>query len=206
MALNLQRNKTGMHLRIILLLLGLATAQSSIAQTEWELEKSGDGIEIYTREIDEVEIKEFKAKTTIEANINDLIDALDAVDEHPDWMSDVSYARTLPDAPHVMHYNIKLPFPFKNRYVVMESEANRVGDVHRIEMWTSEMELDDMDGHVRIPYVKGYWQFTELDENTTEVVYQFVSDPGGKVPDWLVNAFVVQSPYKTLSKLRKRLE
>lgn len=193
-------------LRLPVIILFLLSTVCAKAQTDWELEKSDNGIEIYTREIPEVEIKEFKAKTVVEAPMDELIAALDNIDDHPEWMSDITFARTIPDSPHITHYNIKLPFPFKNRYVVMENVAESGGDSHRIEMWTSELELDDVDDHVRIPYVKGYWQFTKIDDSTTEVVYQFVSDPGGKVPDWLVNAFVVQSPYKTLTKLKKRLE
>lgn len=191
----------------MILLMSLILSVSWVsAQSEWKLEKSGNGINVYTRDTEETEIKEFKASVVISASLNDLIEALSAVDEHPDWMSDITYARTLPDNDEIMHYNIKLPFPFKNRYVVMESIGETNGDVHRIEMRTSDAEIEDTDNHIRIPYVKGYWQFTRIDDETTEVVYQFVSDPGGNVPDWLVNAFVVQSPYKTLTKLKKRLE
>ena len=193
-------------LRFCVIIFLLQTASVILGQTEWELEKSGNGIEIYTREVDEVEIKEFKASTTVNAPLEMLIAALDNIDEHPEWMSDITFARSLPDSPDITHYNIKLPFPFKNRYVVMINETESSSDYHRIEMWTSEIELDDVDDHVKIPYVKGYWLLTKVDDSTTDVVYQFVSDPGGKVPDWLVNAFVVQSPYKTLSKLKKRLE
>ncbi len=192
--------------RILVLLITSLSAFGGLAQTEWKLEKSGNGIEIHTREIPEVEIKEFKASTIIDVPIDDVIAELDNVDAHPEWMSDITFARTLPDSPHITHYNIKLPFPFKNRYVVMENETKASDGSHRIEMWTSDLELSDVDGHVKIPYVKGYWQFTRIDDSTTEVVYQFVSDPGGSVPDWLVNAFVVQSPFKTLTKLKKRLE
>ncbi len=75
-----------------------------------------------------------------------------------------------------------------------------------MEMQDTETTADLPKKLVPISHVAGYWQFTKVEDNITDVVYQFVSDPGGNIPDWLVNSFVVQSPYHTLENLRERLE
>ena len=64
----------------------------------------------------------------------------------------------------------------------------------------------EVDDHVHVPIVKGYWQFNMIDDSTTLVRYQFLSDPGLPMPDWLINMFIVKNPYKTLQNLRERLE
>lgn len=61
------------------------------------------------------------------------------------------------------------------------------------------------EGVVRVAKVDGFWQFTAQGERV-EVVYQVGSDPGGSVPAWLANSFVVDAPYNTLYKLRQLAE
>jgi len=39
-----------------------------------------------------------------------------------------------------------------------------------------------------------------------EVVYQVHTEPGGSVPSWLANKFVVEAPLNTLRNLRERAE
>jgi len=184
----------------------LLTNHVAYTQTEWKLEKSSKGINVYTREISETSIKEFKAETVVGANIDELIDALKQVEHHPEWMSNVSHTIVLNDTPEVLQYNMNLPFPFKDRYVVMNSEAEAGVGTYRINMENSDHPPIDVGDMVGIEYIKGYWLFTELDDHTTSVIYQFVSDPGGNMPNWLVNTFIVKNPHETLSNLRDRLE
>jgi len=179
---------------------------STQAQTEWELEKSGKGITVYTREIPETKFKEFKAEIVINANIEALIEALQRVEDHPEWMSHISFTAVLNEDPEILQYNMNLPFPFKDRYVVMSSKAEPGLGSHRINLEYSDHTPKDVGDMVEIEYVKGYWLFTVIDDHTTAVYYQFVSDPGGNMPGWLVNTFIVKNPYETLGNLRDRLE
>ena len=176
------------------------------SQTEWKLEKSRNGINVYTREISETSIKEFKAEIVIGAKIDELIGALKQVEDHPDWMSHIKFTAKLNDNPEILQYNMNLPFPFKDRYVVMKSETESGAGTYRINLEYSDHEPREAGDMVEIEYIKGYWLFTVVDEQTTSVLYQFVSDPGGNMPDWLVNTFIVKNPYETLSNLRERLE
>ncbi len=48
---------------------------------------------------------------------------------------------------------------------------------------------------------KVFGNFKEENNNVT-VIYQFHGDPGGDVPAWLANSFVVSHPYKTLQNLK----
>ena len=43
-------------------------------------------------------------------------------------------------------------------------------------------------------------------DNLTEVTYQVHTEPGGSVPSWLANSFVVDAPFNTLSGLRTLAE
>ena len=40
----------------------------------------------------------------------------------------------------------------------------------------------------------------------TEVTYQVHTEPGGSVPSWLANKFVVEAPFNTLKALKAAAE
>ena len=176
------------------------------AQTEWKLEKSGKGINVYTRYIPETSVKEFKAEMVVKAELKQLEQALHEVNYHPEWMAGIEYSGVLIEEPEVLQYNIHVPFPFTDRYVVMSSKTESDSDTCRVTLEQSDYPAEEVGNRVEVEFVKGYWLFTKVDENTTSVVYQFVTDPGGSLPDWLVNSFIVKNPYTTLSNLRERLE
>jgi len=176
------------------------------AQTDWEIEKDNNGIIVETRVTDLTPIKEFRAKTTIKAPMEKVVATLQDIEHHPEWMIDISHAQRLSEAPEVLHYNIKTPFPMKDRYIVVDVVTTTEDSMVRLAMESSAATPTEIEDHVHIPIVRGYWQFEKIDAATTAVQYQFLSDPGLKMPDWLINMFIVNNPYKTLRNLKKRLE
>jgi hypothetical protein len=58
-------------------------------------------------------------------------------------------------------------------------------------------------GKVRVPSLKGFWQFIPNKNGYTTVVYQLHSEPGGSLPDALANSTVVDIPYNTLLNMHK---
>ncbi len=47
----------------------------------------------------------------------------------------------------------------------------------------------------------GSWKFAPQADGVVEVTYQVHANPGGSLPDWLVNAIVVETPLNTLENL-----
>ena len=104
------------------------------SQTDWEIEKDQDNILIETRVTDLTPIKEFRATTTVKAPINDVVRALTEVEKHPEWMTDIEYAERISETPEVLHYNVKTPFPMKDRYIVVEVKTMSSDSSWRLEM------------------------------------------------------------------------
>ena len=63
--------------------------------------------------------------------------------------------------------------------------------------------IPDKSGIVRIEEAKGIWKFTQKENGETKVLYQFLGDPGGNIPSWIINIFIVDGPYKTLMNLKQ---
>ena len=55
-----------------------------------------------------------------------------------------------------------------------------------------------------IANVDGYWQITKEDDGVS-ITYELHADPGGGIPNWLVNSSVVDTPFGILSGLKRRL-
>jgi uncharacterized membrane protein len=177
------------------------------AQSEWKLEKSSKGVSVLTRQIEESTIKEFKAEVVIKANIKRLKKVIANVEQHPDWMYGLKSAHVLNGDPKILQYIRSAPFPFTDRYVVMLSETVNTADTCRITLeHLDHPGTEDTDGLVEIEFIKGTWLLIKLDDSSTSVTYQFVADPGGNLPDWLVNSFIVKTPFVTLKNLREMME
>jgi len=61
-------------------------------------------------------------------------------------------------------------------------------------------------GYVRVAQVDGFWKLVPKGDNLTEVTYQVHTEPGGSVPSWLANKFVVDAPFNTLKALKQHAE
>jgi hypothetical protein len=61
-------------------------------------------------------------------------------------------------------------------------------------------------GFVRVAQVQGFWKMVPQGANQTQVIYQVHTEPGGSVPSWLANKFVVDAPFNTLKALRAKAE
>lgn len=62
---------------------------------------------------------------------------------------------------------------------------------------------EEDDGFIRIKEIRGQWLIKFIDNENCKVTYQFMADPEGFLPGWVVNLFVVDGPYKTLKNLQK---
>ncbi|MNN60957.1 START domain protein [compost metagenome] len=65
--------------------------------------------------------------------------------------------------------------------------------------------MPEEKGFVRVAQVEGFWKFVPKGDST-EVTYQVHTEPGGSVPSWLANNFVVDAPFNTLKGLKEKAE
>ncbi|GAB4437009.1 MAG: hypothetical protein OHK0011_20080 [Turneriella sp.] len=65
--------------------------------------------------------------------------------------------------------------------------------------------MPQKNGRVRIPKLKGYWSYIEMD-GELEVTYSMHSEPGGSLPGWAAAGMVAHLPSETMKKLKVELE
>ncbi len=175
----------------------------------WKLEKQGEGIKVYTANADSTSFKQFKVEAEVEASPKEIADAVIDLDNNFKWFFGVQKGVML-DEIHPYEFTFKqvveVPFPFKNREVVQHCTVKFLdGGIVRIDLIHRNSAAPVNDDYVRMPYSKGYW-ILKPNGNKTKIEYSFLADPGGNIPAWLANQFIVESPFKTITGLRKYLK
>jgi len=99
------------------------------------------------------------------------------------------------------------PWPVTPRDSVLEvtTEEGADGSLTRKLKGVPTYQPEEQ-GFVRVAQVDGFWKFTPKGADQIEVVYQVHTEPGGDVPSWLANKFVVDAPFNTLKALKERAE
>jgi len=179
--------------------------------SEWNLKKEKDGIEVYIRNFEGSSFNEFKGITTIkESSLKAVLAVILDVENYESLYPDCMNPRVLQregDYYDIHHIQVKAPWPVKNRDTVYEQKT--VVDKDGKHAIVSLNPLPDFiaedKNFVRIRKGSGFWELNEDDDNV-KVTYQFHGEPGGEIPAWLANSFVVSQPFKTLENLRNNIK
>jgi len=195
----------------VLLTLMILLAGEDIGEKDWVLVKNKSNIEIYTRKSDKTEIKEIKAITTIKASMAILKNMLMDVKTFPQWMPNVKSTKILKkvsDKEIYYYVVVKVPWPFTNRDNILHIkllENPKLG-ITSIIIESDPDYIPPAEGLVRIPKTSGKWEFTPVNNDSTNILLEYLVDPGGKVPVWVTNFFIADVPYKTILNLKEVAE
>jgi len=194
-------------LRIVFYIISSLLARELMAQeNDWELKKDADGITVHTREVSGTSIKAFKATTIINANEEVLVNILLDVENYPLWIEDVSNAKKLFHHPDSigMYYQMTLPWPMKDRDMAMISHIEKkANNATLLNIVGADNLVPEKEDFIRITKVNGQWHIKPIEDNKCEITYQFLADPEGFLPAWVVNIFIVDGPFKTLQNLEE---
>ena len=176
----------------------------------WKLARDKNGVKIYTYMREGSKIKEFKVFTTFITSLEKMVEVLLDVNNYKYWSENLKYSELLKkisDNEIILYSQLKIPWPFDNRDVVNHTVVTWSPSKDTVSMSIKSMPdyIPEKKGVVRMPMVDGGWRICRMSPDSVNVVYFFDADPGGNMPAWLVNIFIVEGPYKTISNLRKYL-
>lgn len=172
----------------------------------WNLRKDKHGIKVYTRDHKNEGVLEYLAITSIDARIEKLVEIIHDVENYPDWTENCETAsvyKILSDSSRIEYMTTKVPWPLEDRDVVMEFVvSSHTNEYFEAILRSVPDAVPESEDYVRIHISEGNWIFKEIGENKVEIIHQFLSEPGGNIPMWIVNMFIVSGPYKTLLNLK----
>jgi hypothetical protein len=188
---------------------GLSLLASGLAQAEdWQLAKDEDGIKIYLSEVPGSKYKAYRGVTTIASDVATLRELQEDVKGSCAWIHACAEQSLLKHegGESWIYTRFKMPWPVEARDSVLHvvSEQGADGSLTRKLDGQPQYIPDDKD-HTRVASLKGFWSLVPKD-GKVEVTYQVHTEPGGSVPSWLANSFVVDAPFNTLKGLRELAE
>jgi len=187
-----------------------ASASSQPANGDnWILEKDKDGIKVYTRKTLKSSLKDSKASVTIKVSAKKAFDLFIDFERHRDWMDRIRASRLLKkvsDNEYYVYYEVTAPWPVADRDVAVLYKAVKLPDGgFRLESAAKPDIIPPKEGLVRVPESESTWEFVPKGEGV-EIIFTNHSDPGGNVPDWLINMTATDNPFNTLQNFRRKLE
>lgn len=149
---------------------------------------------------------DYKNKCTLQGNYVKLINILNNIPHHTDWVYNNKIAYTIKNiTPYDYYYyaETSMPWPISNRDAVMHIQI-KMDSLKRFLMVNGSGEpnyIPQKRGIVRVPRSVVNWYVTISTSNTITIRYIFDADPGGSLPAWLVNLFIDKAPYEGFKKL-----
>lgn len=191
-------------------LFAFALLGSAVAQAEdWKLAKDEAGIQIYLSDVQGSKYKAYRGVTTIASDMATLRALQEDVTGSCSWIHACAEQRLLKHegAESWVYTRFDMPWPVTARDSVLHvvTEENADGSLLRT-LDGQPRFMPEKDGNVRVASLEGYWRLVPKGADKVEVTYQVHTEPGGSVPSWLANSFVVDAPFNTLEQLRAMAE
>jgi hypothetical protein len=192
--------------------LGLSVAMAVACAAhadDWQVAKEEAGIKVSLSEVAGSKYKAYRGETTIKADISKLRSLQEDVAGACAWIHECKLQKILKhDGDKVWTYSqFNTPWPVTPRDSVLQvtTVTGADGSVTR-NLEGQPKYIPEEPGFVRVSQVEGFWKFVPKGPGVTEVTYQVHTEPGGSVPSWLANKFVVDAPFNTLKALKDRAE
>ncbi|WP_437880570.1 START domain-containing protein [Pseudomonas sp. LRF_L74] len=176
---------------------------------DWKLTKDEAGIRVYLSEVEGSKYKAYRGITTIKADVATLRSLQEDVTGACAWIHTCESQKLLKQQGDEswVYTRFKTPWPVASRDSILHVVTSQTADggLKRTLEGLPDYLPKEAD-YVRVASVTGYWTLLPKGGDEVEVTYQVHTDPGGSVPSWLANSFVVDAPFNTLRDLRAKAE
>lgn len=175
----------------------------------WELEKDESGVQVYTRSINELSIKEYKAVTLIKTTLKLLLNKITDGEHLKDWNYKTTKSSLLEKKSgneYIIYMYNDLPWPVRNRDHISELKVNVISStLTRVNIKSAPRDFLENQGAVRVIGFSGFW-LLEKTKLGIKVTQQMNGDPGGSLPTFITNIMLVNAPFNTFTRLREQLD
>ncbi|PIA69966.1 START domain-containing protein [Pseudomonas sediminis] len=196
-----------MRFSVLAMLLCATAAQA--AERQWQLEREEDGVSVYLADVPGSKYKAYRGVVTIKGDLAAVQAAQEDVAGSCSWIFSCQQQRLLESKGDVseLYTRFEMPWPVKARDSVIQvtTRTGADGGVTRLLKAVPE-RLPEENDFVRVQRIDGEWHLKPLGQGEVEVTYEVHTEPGGSVPSWLANSFVVDAPLQTLQGLRAKVE
>ena len=205
---------------LVSFLLFSGTLYANETEEDHYLALDKDGIKVYTFASKDSEFATFKAITHINASLDSILAVMFDNKSCTEWVyaCDESFIIKNVNFNERYHYQIcDIPFPFDDRDFVFHSimKQDLKTKVVTITMSSAaeychnnsseQCKKVNQSKLVRVKKTIGTYKL-EPTASGTKITWIQHTDPAGNLPSWLVNQFVIDTPYWTLKQLAEKVK
>ncbi|MFC3151230.1 START domain-containing protein [Litoribrevibacter euphylliae] len=189
---------------------GLMTGISSAFAGAWTLEKEESGISAYTQFSEELGYNRVKLEMVVDAPVESLVSINTDAGNLNQWMESFDQVEVVTQNTwydYILYVTYDFPFPYQDRDSLSRTLVYKKDDGSVVVKFLLEDEgKPQTDDYIRMDYIDGAWEFTQLNDQQTKVVYTSLVSPGGEGPKWVINAFSLDVPFTSFQNLREQLK
>jgi len=191
------------------LTIGCLFVSITLTAQSWELKNEVDGIKVYTRTVENSDIKAVKVECTIEATLSQLTAVLLDIPAGEEWIYATKFCRAekiISPRELIYHSEINVPWPASNRDFIMRMKLKQDSITKKLTVDGENLPhyLKEQENVVRIMQAKSNWTITPRNKYL-DIVFTLHVHPGGSIPAWLVNLFATRGPLETFRNLRTQV-
>jgi hypothetical protein len=129
------------------------------------------------------------------------------IERYPEWMYPLTKSYMLDKIGETEAYiysALEPPWPASPRDTVVRRQWYYSPDTGSVTVTIKGLAdyVPLRDKHVRGAMIIAYYQLVPTSDNTIEITYECITDPGGWLPVWLINFVLVYAPYTSIKKIR----
>ena len=177
----------------------------------WQLDINKNGVKVYTAPVEGYDIKAFRGSAVYnDTTLSEMLGLIQDMDHFHEWVHGAlkaSVIKKISETEQACYYVNKVPI-LKNRDGVIVQSVSQDPDslVVSVTLSSQPKLVKRKSQFARITHLAGVWQLKPLGNKQVELTYQLHLDPGGLIPDQIVNIMLKATPYNTLVNLGKQLK
>ena len=188
-------------------------AQKEGVEYNWKEKRNKKGISISTSKVEGSKYKAIRGVMIVKGTVKELVALIHDLDECSEWAEMCRESRIVTrvsDTSHYIYVRNDVPFPLTDRDIYTHVTWTHNQNTGKVSMLSTASEDEKMmpkkKGIIRIKNALSQWHFTPKLDGTVLVESFAHIDPAGVSPPWLTNRLIIDSPYKTMKKMRELIE
>jgi len=181
-------------------------------ESDWELQRDRDGIQIYTRSVEGSAYDAVRSVTVLEdVRLSALVALVEDTAACPEWADRCAesyvYKRIAPNESLIYTHN-NMPFPVKDRDVLAHVTWTQDPNTGEVVMQSraTQGEMEVIKGRLRLTEAEASWRFRPLPSGAVEVTNEAHINPGSALPGWLTNLLLVDTPYSVMQSFSETVQ
>jgi hypothetical protein len=174
---------------------------------DWEFVREREEVKVYRKEVGDRTA--FRGIGIIEGAPEKLVGIIHNPKRWKFWIDDLDEGKLLEkksDFHFVFLQEIDAMWPVKNREIVFESIVSRVGPSQiLLEMKSVNHPKSPANSNVRAKVSFTRYKIDPLEGNRMQVTFENLSDPGGRIPNFMVDWASKSFPVSIIEGLRKEM-